>query len=80
MGLNHLEVLKYEGDNNVVVHKEHIENFNIKSQLIVNESQEALFYKDGQALDLFKSGRHTLETNNLPFFKKISEKVTKPKE
>lgn len=72
---NNLEILKYAGDNNVIVHKEHIENFNTKSQLIVNESQEALFYKDGQALDLFKSGRYSLETENLPFFKKLFGKI-----
>lgn len=73
--MNNLEILKYEGDNTVVVHKEHIENFNTKSQLVVNESQEALFYKDGQALDLFKSGRYSLETENLPFFKKLFGKI-----
>lgn len=71
MGNNHLDVLKYEGDNKTLVHKEFIENFNTKTQLIVNEAQEAIFYKDGQALDLFKSGRHSLDTNNLPFFKKF---------
>jgi len=66
-----LDVIKCEMDNNTLVVKSTVENFNAKSQLIVNESQEALFYKDGQALDLFASGRHSLNSDNLPFFKRI---------
>ena len=68
---NLLDVIKYEGDNETLVHKSYIEDFNSKSQLIVNEAQEAIFYKDGQALDLFGSGRHSLNTNNLPVIKRI---------
>jgi membrane protease subunit (stomatin/prohibitin family) len=36
------------------------------SQLIVQESQQAIFYRDGKALDAFSAGRHTLTTLNLP--------------
>ena len=72
---NNLEVISCVTDNSVLVTKSHIENFLTKSQLIVNESQEALFYKEGQALDLFPSGRHTLDTNNLPFFRKVFGKL-----
>ena len=75
MNNNYLDVIKYEGDNNSIVYKSHIENFNTKTQLIVNESQEALFYKDGQALDLFPSGRHSLNTDNVPFLKRIFGKI-----
>jgi len=41
------------------------------SQLIVEESQEAVFLRDGKALDTFGPGRHTLTTMNLPFLEKI---------
>lgn len=75
MNNNYLDVIKYEGDNNTIVYKAFVENFNTKTQLIVNESQEALFYKDGQALDLFISGRHSLTTDNLPFLKKVFGKI-----
>jgi membrane protease subunit (stomatin/prohibitin family) len=37
------------------------------SQLIVEESQSAVFLRDGKALDTFGPGRHTLATMNLPF-------------
>ncbi len=36
------------------------------TQLIVRESQEAVLFRDGQALDLFGPGRHTLSTDNIP--------------
>lgn len=40
--------------------------FRLGSQLIVQESQMAIFYRDGKALDSFCAGRHTLSTSNLP--------------
>ena len=36
------------------------------SQLIVQESQAAVFFRDGKALDTFGPGRFTLSTQNLP--------------
>lgn len=45
--------------------------FTLGSQLIVQESQVAVFYRDGQALDGFTPGRHTLSTQNLPFLGRL---------
>ena len=59
-------VIKYEGDNSTFIWKHPQEDFNILSQLIVHESQEAIFFKDGEALDLFGPGRYTLKTQNIP--------------
>ena len=64
-------VIKYEGDNSTFIWKHPIEDFNYGSQLIVHESQEAVFFKDGQALDLFGPGRYTLETQQLPLLEKL---------
>ena len=61
------EVIKYEGDNDILIYKHPAEDFNTLSQLIVHESQEAVFFSDGQALDSFKAGRYTLETKNIPY-------------
>ncbi len=36
------------------------------AQLIVQDNQWAMFYRDGKALDTFTSGRHTLTTLNVP--------------
>lgn len=41
-------------------------DFRIGSQLIVRESQAAVFFRDGQALDTFGPGRHTITTANIP--------------
>ena len=41
-------------------------NFRIGSQLIVRESQTAVFFRDGNALDVFGPGRHTITTANIP--------------
>ncbi|MGC4191863.1 MAG: SPFH domain-containing protein [Thermomicrobiales bacterium] len=41
-------------------------DFALGSQLIVRESQQAVFYRDGKALDTFGPGRYTLETKNIP--------------
>ncbi len=60
------EVIKYEGDNSTFIWKHPIEDFNSLTQLIVHESQEAIFFMNGEALDTFGPGRHTLETQNIP--------------
>jgi membrane protease subunit (stomatin/prohibitin family) len=41
-------------------------DFRIGSQVIVRESQAAVFFRDGQALDTFGPGRHTITTANIP--------------
>lgn len=41
-------------------------NFRIGSQLIVRESQTAVFFRDGNAMDVFGPGRHTIVTYNIP--------------
>ena len=64
-------IIKYEGDNETLVWKHPIEDFNFGSQLIVHESQEAVFFRDGQALDLFGAGRYTLQTQQLPLLEKL---------
>lgn len=69
-------VIKYEGDNETLVWKHPIEDFCLGSQLIVHESQEAIFFRDGQALDLFGAGRYTLETQKLPLLDKLYELPT----
>jgi len=79
------DVIKYEGGNDTFIWKytrkdergnEVGEDFNTGSQLVVHESQEAVFFMNGQALDLFGPGRHTLETQNLPLVGKFFKAPT----
>jgi len=70
------DVIKYEGNNDTFIWKHPREDFNTGSQLIVHESQEAIFFMSGQALDVFGPGRHTLETQNLPLVGKFFKAAT----
>ncbi|MFX0137567.1 MAG: SPFH domain-containing protein [Candidatus Hodarchaeota archaeon] len=54
-----------------LVYKFPSENLVLGTQLIVNKSQEAVFFKDGNALDIFGPGRHTLSTANIPLLQKL---------
>lgn len=70
------EIIKYEGDNSTFIWKYPSEDFNSLTQLIVHETQEAIFFMNGQALDLFGPGRYTLETQNIPKIGKILNRAT----
>ena len=70
------QVIKYEGDNQTFIWKHPVEDFNSGSQLIVHESQEAVFFMDGQVLDSFGPGRHTLETQNIPLVSRMFNRVS----
>lgn len=59
-------VIECKMDNTVFVKRHPIDNFVTGSKLIVHESQEAVFFKDGMALDSFGSGGHILTTDKLP--------------
>lgn len=68
-------IIKYEGDNSTFIWKHPCEDFNTTTQLIVHESQEAVFYMNGQILDRFEAGRYTLHTQNIPLIGKFYNKV-----
>ena len=70
------DILKYEGDNQTFIWKHPDEDFNSLTQLIVHENQEAVFFMDGKALDLFGPGRYTLETQNIPLIGRLLNRVT----
>ncbi|MCR5060531.1 MAG: SPFH domain-containing protein [Saccharofermentans sp.] len=70
------DIIKYEGDNSTFIWKHPKEDFNTLTQLIVHESQEAIFMMNGEALDLFGPGRHTLETQNIPKLGKYIKATT----
>lgn len=43
-----------------------VADLRIGSQVIVRESQRAVFFRDGRALDVLGPGRHTITTANIP--------------
>ena len=52
-----IDVIEYEGSNDVLVYKYPHSDFSTMSQLIVRESQEAILYKDGKMFDIARCFR-----------------------
>ena len=71
-----MEVIKYEGGNDVLVWKHPKEDFNTSAQLIVHETQEAIVFRDGTASSIYRAGKHTIETENIPGVRKLVSLVT----
>lgn len=66
-----IDVVKYNGGPDVFAWKYPSEELGTWTQLIVNESQEAILVKEGRAVALFGRGRHTLDTKNIPLLRNI---------
>lgn len=70
------ELIKYEGDNSTFIWKYPHEDFNNMTELVVNESQEAIFFANGQAADTFGPGRYKLDAENIPVLTSLVNVVT----
>ena len=66
-----LDVVQWDNKPGEVIFKFEEGAIALGSQLIVKEGQEAIFFKNGQALDSFGPGRHTLTTGNIPILEKL---------
>ncbi|MFN5877786.1 MAG: SPFH domain-containing protein [Flavobacteriales bacterium] len=70
-----IDVVFYNGDD--LVYKwspnGNSENYQLKlgSQLVVRETQTAVFFKEGKLLDIFGPGTHTIHSNNIPILSKL---------
>lgn len=54
-------------------------NFKLGSQLIVRAGQAAVFFRDGNALDTFREGRHVLGTANVPLLTDLQREKKRKK-
>ncbi|SDF39300.1 Membrane protease subunit, stomatin/prohibitin family, contains C-terminal Zn-ribbon domain [Fontibacillus panacisegetis] len=66
-----IDVIKYDGSPDVFAWKHPENELGTWTQLIVNQSQEAILFKDGKALDLYGAGRHALSTPNIPILNNL---------
>lgn len=69
-----IDIIKADDKNGNLIWKSEYEDFNTGTQLIVHESQEAVFFMNGHALDLFGPGKYTLETQNMPLLSRFFNK------
>lgn len=70
------DVIKNSSTGNELMWLNPEEDFNTNSTLIVAESEEALFFKDGIIEQVFEGGKYTLSTNNYPFISRIATAFT----
>lgn len=70
------ELIKYEGDNSTFIWKYPSEDFNNMTELVVHESQETIFFANGQVADIFGPGRYKLDAENIPILTKLINIVT----
>ncbi len=66
-----IDRIKFEGKPSDIVWKYPSDEISTAGQLIVGENQEAIFFKEGRALDSFGPGTHTLKTGNIPILEAL---------
>lgn len=66
-----LDVVQWDNQRGDIIHKFPEGAISLGAQLIVKEGQQAVFFREGKALDSFGPGRYTLKTGNIPLLEKL---------
>ena len=61
-----ISTIQNNSNTDYLIWKSPINSITIGSQIIVHENEEALLFENGQLLSIFKSGRHLIESANMP--------------
>ncbi len=75
-GVREMMIARPDNLKDLIVYKHPDQNFPFWSQLTVDSDECALFFKDGQYQGWLPAGRHTLQTQNIPFLKSLVNKFT----
>ena len=66
-----IDVVSWKGDRKTYAWKFPNDNLSTWTQLIVAESQEAALFSQGELIQVFGAGKHTLGTKNIPILSKL---------
>ncbi|MEB2324790.1 MAG: SPFH domain-containing protein [Sorangiineae bacterium] len=75
-GVQQMMIARDDAHKDQVVYKHPDQNFPFWSQLTVDSDEVALFFKDGQYVGALGPGRHTLQTQNIPFLNTLVNSFT----
>jgi membrane protease subunit (stomatin/prohibitin family) len=75
-GVREMMIARPDAVKHLIVYKHPDQNVPFWSQLTVDSDECALFFKDGQYIGWLPAGRHTLQTQNIPFLNNIVNKFT----
>src|SRR4051812_18736781 len=75
-GVREMMIARPDQAKQLVVFKHPDQNFPMYSQLTVDSDECAVFFKDGRVIGVLPPGRHTLQTQNIPFLNQIVNNFT----
>jgi membrane protease subunit (stomatin/prohibitin family) len=75
-GVQRMMIARADTHKDAVVYKHPDQNFPFWSQVTVDSDEVCLFFKDGQYVGALGPGRHTLQTQNIPFLNNLVDKFT----
>jgi membrane protease subunit (stomatin/prohibitin family) len=75
-GVQRMMIARPDAAKEAVVYKHPDQNFPFWTQLTVDSDEAALFFKDGRYVGTLGPGRHTLDTQNIPFLGALVDKFT----
>ena len=75
-GVQRMMIARADTHKDAVVYKHPDQTFPMWSQVTVDSDEVCLFFKDGQYVGALGPGRHTLQTQNIPFLNNLVDKFT----
>jgi hypothetical protein len=75
-GVQRMMIARPDTAKDAIVYKHPDQNFPFWSQLTVDSDELALFFKDGVYVGYLPPGRHTLDTQNIPFLGALVDRLT----
>ncbi len=75
-GVREMMIARPDNVKHVIVYKHPDQNIPMYSQLTVDSDECALFFKDGQYKGYLPAGRHTLQSQNIPFLNNLINSFT----